>query len=187
MQRTNAAPQLLLASYPEPQRPGGGGGGTGGTGGGAGGGTGGGGRAGLAEEQVAPVYGRRPRRHGWNRWNWRRRGGKGGTGGGTGGGTRGGTGELAEREPSSGQLECVQQSVYAHSTTYDSSADAGTGATNQQILQALADGTGGFAIYNTNDLLGGLQRIANEQNEFYLLGYVPPDSAEGTCHTLKVK
>jgi hypothetical protein len=58
---------------------------------------------------------------------------------------------------------------------------------NQQILQALADGTGGFTIFNTNDLLGGLQRIASEQNEFYLLGYVPADSPEGSCHTLKVK
>jgi len=41
---------------------------------------------------------------------------------------------------------------------------------NQQILAALAEGTGGFTIFNTNDLLGGLQRIASEQNEFYLLG-----------------
>jgi len=58
---------------------------------------------------------------------------------------------------------------------------------NQQILAALAEGTGGFTIFNTNDLLGGLQRIASEQNEFYLLGYVPADSPEGSCHTLKVK
>src|SRR6266478_4679208 len=48
-------------------------------------------------------------------------------------------------------------------------------------------GTGGFTIFNTNDLLAGLERIGREQNEFYILGYVPPDSAEGTCHTLKVK
>jgi len=60
-------------------------------------------------------------------------------------------------------------------------------STNQQILAALAEGTGGFTIFNTNDLFGGLQRIASEQNEFYLLGYVPPESAEGSCHTLKVK
>jgi hypothetical protein len=59
--------------------------------------------------------------------------------------------------------------------------------TNQQILATLAEGTGGFTIFNTNDFLGGLQRIASEQNEFYLLGYVPPESAEGSCHTLKVK
>jgi hypothetical protein len=60
-------------------------------------------------------------------------------------------------------------------------------ATNQQVLLSLAEGTGGFAIYNTNDLLGGLQRIGREQNEFYLLGYVPPATAEGSCHTIKVK
>ncbi len=58
---------------------------------------------------------------------------------------------------------------------------------NQQILYELAAGTGGFVIVNTNDLLGGLQRIANEQNEYYVLGYTPPASEEGTCHVLKVK
>ena len=60
-------------------------------------------------------------------------------------------------------------------------------STNQQVLAALAEGTGGFTIFNTNDLFGGLQRIASEQNEFYLLGYVPSESAEGSCHALKVK
>ena len=60
-------------------------------------------------------------------------------------------------------------------------------ATNQQVLAALADGTGGFYIFNTNDLLGGLEKIGREQNEFYILGYAPPDTPEGSCHTLKVK
>jgi len=60
-------------------------------------------------------------------------------------------------------------------------------ATNQQILAALADGTGGFSIFNTNDLLGGLEKIGREQSEFYILGYVPPETPEGSCHTLKVK
>ena len=59
--------------------------------------------------------------------------------------------------------------------------------TNQQVLAALADGTGGFYIFNTNDLLGGLERIGREQNEFYILGYSPGDTPEGSCHTLKVK
>lgn len=62
-----------------------------------------------------------------------------------------------------------------------------TGQTNQQILLALAEGTGGFTIYNTNDLLGGLERIAQEANQFYVLGYVPQATPEGSCHTLKVK
>ena len=60
-------------------------------------------------------------------------------------------------------------------------------STNQQILAALAEGTGGFTIFNTNDLLSGLQKIGREQNEFYILGYVPPQSTEGSCHVLKVK
>jgi VWFA-related protein len=59
--------------------------------------------------------------------------------------------------------------------------------TNQQIMFMLADGTGGFVIYNTNDLLGGLQKIGKEQNQYYLLGYTPPDTKDGACHTLHVK
>jgi VWFA-related protein len=62
-----------------------------------------------------------------------------------------------------------------------------TVTTNQEVLYALADGTGGFVIVNTNDLLGGLEKIVKEQNEYYLIGYTPPESAEGTCHQLKVK
>ena len=59
--------------------------------------------------------------------------------------------------------------------------------TNQQFMYALADGTGGFVIVNTNDLLGGLEKIGKELNEFYLLGYTPPESDEGSCHSLHVK
>jgi len=58
---------------------------------------------------------------------------------------------------------------------------------NQQVLYSLANGTGGFVILNTNDLLGGMQRIANELSEYYVLGYVPAETPEGSCHTLKVK
>jgi hypothetical protein len=60
-------------------------------------------------------------------------------------------------------------------------------STNQQFMYALAAGTGGFVIANTNDLLGGFEKIGREQNEYYLLGYRPPDSEEGTCHTIQVK
>src|SRR5579875_2520470 len=59
--------------------------------------------------------------------------------------------------------------------------------TNQQVLFALANGTGGFVIHDTNDLLGGLGKIGEEQNQYYVLGYVPPESAEGSCHVLRVK
>ncbi len=60
-------------------------------------------------------------------------------------------------------------------------------ATNQNIMFMLAGGTGGFVIHETNDLIGGMEKIGKEQNEYYVLGYTPPDSEEGSCHTLRVK
>lgn len=60
-------------------------------------------------------------------------------------------------------------------------------ATNQEVLYALANGTGGFVIVNTNDLLGGLQKIGHEQDAYYVLGYTPAEAKEGSCHELKVK
>jgi VWFA-related protein len=165
-------PRLVMASFSpassaDPQKPGGGSGGSGGSGGGGGhpgggtgGGTGGGGTG----------------------------GGKGGAPGGTGGGKGGapggttGGGTRPVNSPYNSYYNNPNNSPRNILPQMPTSA-----TTNQQILQSLADGTGGFAIYNTNDLLGGLQRIARDQNEFYLLGYVPASSAEGSCHTLKVK
>jgi VWFA-related protein len=61
------------------------------------------------------------------------------------------------------------------------------GVPNQNIMFMLAQGTGGFVIHDTNDLLGGMDKIGKDQNEYYILGYTPPDSNEGSCHSLKVK
>jgi hypothetical protein len=58
---------------------------------------------------------------------------------------------------------------------------------NQQILYQLAESTGGFVIVNSNDLAGGLEKIAKDQSQYYVLGYAPPESTEGSCHTLRVK
>ena len=57
----------------------------------------------------------------------------------------------------------------------------------QEVMYMLANGTGGFVIVNTNDLLGGMVKIGHEQNQYYVLAYTPPESPEGSCHTLKVK
>ena len=59
--------------------------------------------------------------------------------------------------------------------------------TNQDVLFALANGTGGRPIFNTNDLAGGLDSIMRDLDEYYTLGYAPPKPAEGSCHTIKVK
>jgi len=57
----------------------------------------------------------------------------------------------------------------------------------RDVLYALAEGTGGFVIRNTNDLGSGMQKIVQEQHDYYLIGYTPPELAKGNCHSLKVK
>jgi VWFA-related protein len=176
--------RLVLTAY-EPQRPGGGGGTGGGAGGGGGRGTGGAGGAGGTTGGTGST------------------GGRGGTGAGTGTGTgtTGGTAGKGSTGTTGGTTGHtggggVSSSGYPNNFGINNPINQPRSivpqfppsvTTNQQILAALAEGTGGFTIFNTNDLFGGLQKIASEQNEFYLLGYVPPESAEGSCHALKVK
>ncbi|PYT69351.1 MAG: hypothetical protein DMG39_18830 [Acidobacteria bacterium] len=187
----SSRPRLVLAGYPavampDPQRPGGGGTGGGGggrpggggTGGGTGGGGTGGGRGGTGGGAGGGTGGGRGGTGGGTGGGTRGGGTGGGTrGGGAGGGTRGGGGA-----PNSNRYNSTYSQPRTIVPTFPPSV-----ATNQQILAALAEGTGGFTIFNTNDLLGGLEKIGREQNEFYILGYAPPDTPEGSCHTLKVK
>jgi VWFA-related protein len=178
-QQASPRPHLLQTSYvlgasPEPQHPvggGGTGGGAGGAGGHPGGGTGGTGTGGTGGSGT---------------------GGKGSPGTGTGG-----TGTPAKGGGTTGTTTPTNYNPYNNNPNnpnnpYNQSRTIipqlpPSVAVNQQVLAELAEGTGGFSIFNTNDLLGGLGRIGKEQNEFYVLGYVPGDSPEGSCHTLKVK
>ena len=62
------------------------------------------------------------------------------------------------------------------------------GTDNQSISSLLSDGTGGISFRTTNDLAASLGKVAQEQDQYYLLSYTPTvDSAEGSCHELKVK
>jgi len=64
--------------------------------------------------------------------------------------------------------------------------DVGTQDSN--ITRGLAEGTGGIAFLTTNNLAEALGRVAQEQDEYYLLTYTPAlESAEGSCHELRVK
>ena len=159
------SPPLYGAHLLYVQRPGGGGGTGGGGGhpggpggGGPGGGTGGGGHPGGGTGGGGK--------------------GTGGSGGGrsTGGptGTRGG----ALNNP---MLNGVNQPRQIVPPLPPSASD------NQQVLYALADGTGGFVIVNSNDLVAGMEKIAHDQGQYYVLGYTPTESPEGSCHTLRVK
>ena len=61
-------------------------------------------------------------------------------------------------------------------------------APSQDVLRAIANGTGGLMLGPTNNLPEEMGNLAQEQDEYYLLGYTPAiESAEGTCHSLQVK
>jgi VWFA-related protein len=62
-----------------------------------------------------------------------------------------------------------------------------SGSSSQEVLFGLANGTGGLVVRNSTDLLGGMQKLALEQDQYYALTYVAPESKEGSCHTLRVK
>ena len=180
------APMLALSF--EPQRGGGGPAGGGATGGGASAPSGGGGRGGGPVGGGPTGAGPGPTGGG---------GPRGASPGSTPGGTRG------TMNPSSnpgavnpgrggGQVPNPMNQRYPGLNPYNQSRGLipkipESTTDNQNIMYMLADGTGGFVIHDSNDLLAGLQKIGREQNEYYLLGYTPPMSAEGSCHTLHVK
>jgi VWFA-related protein len=54
------------------------------------------------------------------------------------------------------------------------------------MLIDMANGTGGFVVRQPDDR-ALLAKITQEQDEFYILSYAPPDSPDGSCHKLRVK
>jgi len=65
------------------------------------------------------------------------------------------------------------------------SADLST--EDQNVPRTLSEGTGGIAFLTTNDLAASLGKVAQEQDQYYLLSYTPTvDSPEGSCHDLRV-
>lgn len=53
--------------------------------------------------------------------------------------------------------------------------------------ETLAKDTGGFTITNTNDLAGGMRRIADEARTYYLVGYDPTKEPDGRFRKIRVK
>jgi VWFA-related protein len=52
----------------------------------------------------------------------------------------------------------------------------------------VAQNSGGFTVRNTNDLAKGIQRIANETQAYYLLGYIPTNATrDGKFRKIQVK
>jgi VWFA-related protein len=58
----------------------------------------------------------------------------------------------------------------------------------RESLHSLADGTGGFAVYNTNDLSESFDRILDDNSRYYLFAYHPTnDQRDGTDRTIEVR
>jgi VWFA-related protein len=61
-------------------------------------------------------------------------------------------------------------------------------AGNQDILQLTAEGTGGRAFLNTNDIQGAVRRAADDARRTYVLGYYPTNDVwDGRFHRIRVK
>jgi VWFA-related protein len=52
---------------------------------------------------------------------------------------------------------------------------------------AVARGTGGAVYRVDGDLAENLAAIAREQDSYYRVGYLPPDSRDGACHSIRIK
>ncbi|MGE0452777.1 MAG: VWA domain-containing protein [Vicinamibacteria bacterium] len=58
----------------------------------------------------------------------------------------------------------------------------------QEILYSIADGTGGTASINTNDMTRGMQAAARDASGYYLIGYAPPGGRkEGRFYPIELK
>ncbi|PYR74312.1 MAG: hypothetical protein DMF86_18560 [Acidobacteria bacterium] len=58
---------------------------------------------------------------------------------------------------------------------------------SQDSLRVLSDETGGFAIVNRNDVVGGMDRIVSDNSSYYVLAYYPPDPRPGRNHRIQVR
>jgi hypothetical protein len=68
------------------------------------------------------------------------------------------------------------------------SAEARRLSTRVDALRTLAEGTGGLAVVNTNDLNAGAARIVGDLSSYYLLGYQSTNSGlDGRWRTIAVR
>jgi VWFA-related protein len=54
-------------------------------------------------------------------------------------------------------------------------------------LRTLAENTDGLAIVSSNDLAGGLRRVADDLSSYYLLGYYSSGKLDGKFHSISVR
>ncbi len=66
------------------------------------------------------------------------------------------------------------------------SRDTGCSIDTQEHLHSIAEGTGGFAIVNTNAPERAVERMVAENGTYYLLGYYSPAPNDGKRHRITV-
>jgi hypothetical protein len=72
-------------------------------------------------------------------------------------------------------------------TTLKSSLDQSAASVQGEVLAELADGTGGIAFRNSNDLEGGFNRLTAPADYVYVLAFSPQNlKHDGSFHSLKV-
>jgi VWFA-related protein len=70
----------------------------------------------------------------------------------------------------------------------DSSALHNEVRLGQDSLRVLSEETGGFAVVNTNDVLGSFQRLVEENSSYYVLGYYPANERrDGRFRRIEVR
>lgn len=62
-----------------------------------------------------------------------------------------------------------------------------TSRVQNDALKLMANETGGVSILNTNAIAAGLEKMSDDLQFYYSLGYVSPDKAEGKYHSIEVK
>jgi VWFA-related protein len=83
--------------------------------------------------------------------------------------------------------DASQASSNAYATRMKQQYDRDAALANEDVLEELADGTGGTFFHNNNDLNEGFRRVASAPEYYYLLGFSPQNiKPDGSFHKLKV-
>jgi VWFA-related protein len=78
--------------------------------------------------------------------------------------------------PGLGRDSCSENSPLSHGEVRDA----------QEGLDVMAKVSGGFAVTNSDDLEGGIRRIRSDLDNYYLLGFYPPDPDGRGFHEISV-
>ena len=85
-------------------------------------------------------------------------------------------------------LQLLDEAKHANVAFYVITPEGLTPGRADDNLIALANNTDGLAIVNTNDLTGGMKRIAADLSAYYVLGYYTTNTTwDGGIRTIKVK